>query len=261
MYQGASADGECPLVVDTTTPSCGDSRFGCWVCTLVDEDKSMSAMIQNDHEKEWMLPLLEFRNLLKKADRTTRDFRRMRGHVQLFKGEPIPGPYKQKTREEWLKLLLEAQEGVRELGPDTVSDLELITPAELHEIRRLWVVEKHEFEDSLPGIYEEATGRKYPGPALHEHSAFGADEVKKLREVCDDDDVHFELLRELLDTEQRHRNLARRAGLFGKLENALRRGFYEDADDAKQRAVRRQTAKEQIKEEPPQAKQQGLPLL
>jgi DNA sulfur modification protein DndC len=32
MYQGASQDGECPLVVDTTTPSCGDSRFGCWVC-------------------------------------------------------------------------------------------------------------------------------------------------------------------------------------------------------------------------------------
>lgn len=36
MYQGASADGECPLVVDTSTPSCGDSRFGCWVCTLVE---------------------------------------------------------------------------------------------------------------------------------------------------------------------------------------------------------------------------------
>src|ERR1035441_8331249 len=43
MYQGASPDGECPLVLDTTTPSCGDSRFGCWVCTLVDKDKSMNA--------------------------------------------------------------------------------------------------------------------------------------------------------------------------------------------------------------------------
>ena len=38
MYAGASADGECPLVVDTSTPSCGDSRFGCWVCTLVEKD-------------------------------------------------------------------------------------------------------------------------------------------------------------------------------------------------------------------------------
>ena len=59
MYRGATEDGECPLVVDTSTPSCGDSRFGCWVCTLVDKDRSMEAMIQNDEEKEWMLPLLE----------------------------------------------------------------------------------------------------------------------------------------------------------------------------------------------------------
>ncbi len=70
MYQGASADGECPLVVDSSTPSCGDSRFGCWTCTLVEKDKSMSAMIQNDEEKEWMLPLLELRNALDVAGRS-----------------------------------------------------------------------------------------------------------------------------------------------------------------------------------------------
>ena len=40
MYRGATQDNECPLVVDTSTPSCGDSRFGCFVCTLVDKDKS-----------------------------------------------------------------------------------------------------------------------------------------------------------------------------------------------------------------------------
>ena len=51
MYQGASPDGECPLVVDSTTPSCGDSRFGCWVCTLVEKDKSMSAMIQTTRKR------------------------------------------------------------------------------------------------------------------------------------------------------------------------------------------------------------------
>ena len=39
-YQGASADGECPLLV-IDHPSCGDSRFGCWVCTLVERDRSM----------------------------------------------------------------------------------------------------------------------------------------------------------------------------------------------------------------------------
>ncbi len=118
MYQGASADGECPLVVDTTTPSCGDSRFGCWTCTLVDKDKSMSAMIQNDEEKEWMLPLLELRNALDVADdRHLRDFRRMNGSVQLFHDRPIHGPYTQSAREDWLRRLLEAQTWIREQRP------------------------------------------------------------------------------------------------------------------------------------------------
>ena len=56
MYRNAQA-GECPLVVDTTTPSCGNSRFGCWTCTVVERDKSMEAMI--DSGEEWMEPLLE----------------------------------------------------------------------------------------------------------------------------------------------------------------------------------------------------------
>jgi DNA sulfur modification protein DndC len=78
MYQGASEGGECPLVVDTTTPSCGASRFGCWVCTVVEKDRSMEAMIKNDEEKVWMTPLLELRNELDKPDdRDRRDFRRI----------------------------------------------------------------------------------------------------------------------------------------------------------------------------------------
>src|SRR5450759_710844 len=167
MYQGASPYGECPLVVDASTPSCGDSRFGCWTCTLVDKDKSMSAMIQNDEEKEWMLPLLDLRNALDVADdRHLRDFRRMNGSVQLFHDKPIPGPYTQEARERWLQRLLEAQAWIRQNGPDYVRSLELVTLAELEEIRRLWVVDKHEFEDHLPGIYAAAIGEPYPGGRL-----------------------------------------------------------------------------------------------
>ena len=39
MYRGATADNECPLMVDRSLPSCGKSRFGCWVCTMVESDK------------------------------------------------------------------------------------------------------------------------------------------------------------------------------------------------------------------------------
>ena len=82
LYRGASADGECPLVLDTSTPSCGNSRFGCWVCTMVDEDKSMQAMIMNDESKAWMTPLLELRNEIGNLDdRERRDFRRFNGRI------------------------------------------------------------------------------------------------------------------------------------------------------------------------------------
>jgi DNA sulfur modification protein DndC len=246
MYQGASPDGECPLVVDTTTPSCGDSRFGCWVCTLVDKDKSMQAMIQNDEEKEWMLPLLQLRNELDvQDDRHLRDFRRMRGNVQLFHDRPIHGPYVQSAREQWLRRVLEAQSWVRRNGPENMRDLELITLREMHEIRRIWVVEKHEFEDSLPRIYEEVTGQPFPGGSINDNVAFGADELELLKQVCGDDQLHFELTRELLDVERRYRTMARRAGIFDTLEQALRRSFYDDEEDAVDRARRRRDTKEE----------------
>jgi DNA sulfur modification protein DndC len=246
MYQGASADGECPLVVDNTTPSCGDSRFGCWVCTLVEKDKSMHAMIQNDEEKEWMLPLLELRNELDEDDRHLRDFRRMNGLVQLFHKKPIPGPYTQPAREAWLRKLLETQRWVRSNGPDHVRDLELISLPELNEIRRMWVVEKHEIEDSLPRIYEAATGEPFPGPRLDDNPVFGVEEVALLREACGDDSLRFELARELLHVEHRHRSMARRAGLYQDLETALRRHFYTSEEDATARALRKQDALEAI---------------
>lgn len=249
MYQGASPDGECPLVVDSSTPSCGDSRFGCWTCTLVDKDKSMSAMIQNDEEKEWMLPLLDLRNALDIADdRHLRDFRRMNGSVQLFHGKPIPGPYTQTSREDWLRRLLEAQAFIREEGPDYVRSLELITQAELEEIRRIWVVEKHEFEDHLPAIYEQAMGAPYPGGPLDEHLPLGPELVDTLRDVTGGDRLHFELVRELLDIEQRYRSQTRRAGLFDSLEGAIRRNFYDDETDATLRAQRRKAAKDRTDE-------------
>jgi DNA sulfur modification protein DndC len=247
MYQGASADGECPLVVDTTTPSCGDSRFGCWVCTLVEKDKSMQAMIQNDQEKEWMLPLLELRNELDppktpEGDRPLRDFRRMSGAVQLFNDRPIPGPYKQDVRANWLRKVLGAQRHIRENGPREVCDLELITIAELEEIRRIWVVEKHELEDTLPGVYSETTGERYPGGRIDDNLVMGAAEMGILRDLCGTDSLHFELARELLSIEKQYKSMLRRAGLFDAVEQAFHRGFYENEDDAVERARARRDA-------------------
>jgi DNA sulfur modification protein DndC len=249
MYAGASKDGECPLVVDTNTQSCGSSRFGCWVCTMVEQDKSMTAMIQNDTEKEWMLPLLDLRNALdfrnnitpgQRSDHHLRDFRRMTGAVHLMEGgEPVPGPYTQQTRAKWLKMLLEAQVHVRQNGPVEVRTLELISIDELQEIRRIWVMDKHELEDTLPQIYETATGQEYLGSALDDNLILKEDEMRDLKEICEGDRMHYELVRELLSQTRQQRTSGRRAKLFEQLEKSFSRHFYDDRADALNRAGQR----------------------
>lgn len=233
MYQGASADGECPLVVDTSTPSCGNSRFGCWVCTVVDQDRSMEAMIKNDDEKLWMSPLLELRNDLGdfSKDKARRDFRRMNGRVQLFHDGVVRGPYSRAAREYWLRRVLQAQQEVRRLGPAEFRNLQLISLAELHEIRRIWLYEKHEFQDSLPRIYQEVTGEEFPKPAADDH-LLRSEDWEILREVCQDDEEFFQLQTGLLDIEREFRGMSRRAGIYEALEERLRAGQFGSEEEA-----------------------------
>jgi DNA sulfur modification protein DndC len=245
MYRGATKDNECPLVVDSSTPSCGDSRFGCYVCTMVDQDKSMAAMIQNDDEKAWMTPLLELRNKwLDTNDRQHRDFRRMNGALLIHNNRLVHGPYTQIYREQLLSEILNVQQEVRRLGPPEVRDLELLTLDDLEEIRRIWVVEKHEIEDRLPSIYEEATGQPYPVKNLDENQIFKPEDIALLREVCsaqgDSEGIHFQLLRELLHLEQQHRTMARRSGLFDSLDRSIQRGAFDSTSQAEEIALHRE---------------------
>lgn len=231
MYRGASADNECPLVVDTSTPSCGDSRFGCWVCTMVEKDKSMSAMIQNDQEKEWMRPLMALRDELDIGDdKHLRDFRRIDGRVQLFHEGTVPGPYTKQSRENWLMKLLTAQTWVRENGPEEVRNIELITMEELHEIRRIWLVEKKEIEDTLPGIFLAATGEEFPGSKSHLN--ISAEIFTSLEEICGEDGLHYEMMRDLIATERRFATMTKRMGLLEEIDRAIKRSYYRDRDDA-----------------------------
>ena len=231
MYRGATADNECPLVIDTSTPSCGSSRFGCWVCTLVDSDKSLAAMVQHDEEKEWLQPLIDVRKELDiENDRDKRDFRRIWGTVHLFERnidgqtsiEPVPGPYTKYWREHWLRRVLEAQVKVRNNAPDDMKDITLITQEELSEIRRIWLEEKHEFDDRLPRIYQEVTGEPFidsrPGVG---HSLLGSDEWDILSDICGEDAMHLELMARLLDTERQFYTKSRRVGIYGDLEKCF----------------------------------------
>ena len=243
MYRGATEDKECPLVMDKTTPSCGDSRFGCWVCTMVEQDKSMQAMVMNDDENEWLKPLLDYRNLLdfrgnNKLDHHLRDFRRRSGRFDIFErdGEHlnIHGPYLQNVREDFLRELLKTQKKVRSnpKTPKQLKKMELIRLEELNEIRRIWVEEKHEIEDSLPRIVFEETGEKLEFETLKYNQPFSYAEMNILKEISGENELHFELCRELISIEQSYKNELRRHQLFNEMEKSFKRNFFDSKEEA-----------------------------
>lgn len=85
LYQDSNS--ECPLVIDKdikeSAGTCGNSRFGCWTCTVVSEDKALSGFINSG--SDWMRPLLEYRNWLAsiRDKRQYRQKHRMNGQVYL----------------------------------------------------------------------------------------------------------------------------------------------------------------------------------
>ena len=226
--------------MDTSTPRCGNRRFGCWVCTMVEKDKSMEAMIANDEEKEWMIPLLEFRNKFgnEEGDRERRSFRRMHGNLQGNYRQLFHGPYKKEVREEWLRDLLQIQKNINEKGPAEFSDLELIRIPELQAIRRIWVLEKHEFDDAVPRIYYEVTGKKFEDPSWICDESFRKEEWDILQSVCQklygDYELAFEMMYSLIDIERNAVGMNQRKGILDDLKKVISRTFYQNEDDATQ---------------------------
>jgi len=232
LYQNADA-AECPLVVDSSTPSCGNSRFGCWVCTVVEKDKSMENLI--DSGEDWMQPLLELRQDLKDSQDPEkkleiRDFKRRTGQVtfQTDGSEKItPGPYKMEFRKEFLKKLLAAQNSVRKNGPD--PKMSLILEEELHEIQRIWRMEQGDWQNSVYQIYEEIAGVAI-SPVREDIGGFSNVEQEILDEVCKTNDVPKLLVSKLLHAEFDSQGMTRHSKVFTKIGKILSeewRGFDE----------------------------------
>ncbi len=116
LYANAGG-GECPIQIDTSTPSCGSSRFGCWTCTVVERDKASEGLLASGDER--MEHLLAFRETLlefQDPDNGQRDTRRMNG----VEGD---GPLLMKGRRELLRRLLRLQQ---ETGLQLIADEELL---------------------------------------------------------------------------------------------------------------------------------------
>ena len=235
LYKDSSGQGECPMVIDETTPSCGNSRFGCWTCTVVTKDRAMESLIQNG--EQWMAPLLEFRNKLSMTTDPAnkeeyRNHKRRTGKVSYQyakEGEDIaterkhvPGPYWLKYRRQWLRELLELDKKFKAEG----REIELITVPELHAIRQEWIHDPNEpdWDDSLPTIFKEVYGYDLDW-VYDDNASFGKDDAQLIHELCENFDVEPEMIMKLIELEVSMEGLSRRSGISNKIASLLKRDW------------------------------------
>src|SRR6185437_15990485 len=117
LYRNAQG-GECPFVLgDDDAPSCGSTsaRFGCWTCTVVDKDHSLSGLI--DSGFEYLEPLAEFRDRLKSVSESPQYRSKVRRN-----GQPGLGPLTIEARQILLHELMDIQ---HETGMSLISDHEV----------------------------------------------------------------------------------------------------------------------------------------
>lgn len=223
MYRNAQA-GECPLVVDKNTESCGNSRFGCWVCTVVTKDKAMEAMVDNG--EEWLEPLLDVRDFLAETldperKKVVRDFRRRTGHVTVNRSGDglVPGPYKLDFRKDVLRRLLEAQKEAALLVANEPAPT-LIHEAEIHEIQRIWRRETGDWSNSAYKILKDVLGIELFAQDIDDFE-FSSRDGDILRQICQEHDLPLQMMSELLDAERSVQGLRRRASIHTRIASIL----------------------------------------
>lgn len=215
IYADASADDyECPTVVTNKEhKTCGQSRFGCWTCTVVKEDKSMAALVGNG--QEWMAPLLKFRSQLV-HDRNLPENRskyRRNGQVALNdEGEDF-GRMSAGYCARILKQLLTIQLEVQRTRPDLI----LITNQELIAIQVIWNRDMN-FDYHVSNIYQEVYGR-----ALNTNNMKALDHTERrlLKEVCEEDPNYFKLIDNLISLQESKTLMISKYGLNNDLEKRI----------------------------------------
>lgn len=216
LYRSAQ-DGECPLVVDDSTASCGNSRFGCWVCTVVSRDKSMEAMI--DSGEDWMIPLLDYRDWLASTQDPAvkpeqREFKGRNGRIKITEsGKLRYRTYTLAFSKEMVRRLLEVQQAIQAEKPD----FQLISLGELREIRRIWLTERQDWEDSLPQIFEEETNQKIDWER-NDVAMPGQLEAEVINDLATEHGIPINLVQKLLDAEWQHYGMGRRATIHKSIE-------------------------------------------
>ncbi len=235
LYKDSSGQGECPMVIDETTPSCGNSRFGCWTCTVVTRDRAMESLIQNG--EQWMTPLLKYRNILSRST-SPKLKKKYRNHIRrdgrlafktlkedkerVLTDDYTTGPYKLKYRQHAMRLLLNIQKQFN----DQDRNVEVITVEELHAVRHEWLNDPNEpdWDDTLPGIVFDVLGVKLDW-TIDDSNQFSLSEGQLLNDIAPKHGVSPHMIKKLIDIETAMSGLARRTGIFNRIGRLIQQDW------------------------------------
>lgn len=212
IYADASADDyECPtMITDKTQPSCGQSRFGCWVCTVVKEDKSMRALVE--HGNAWMAPMLAYRDLMVEGRNISenRYATRRNGQSAVDAEGHNMGNYTFEYRKDMLKRLLILQRDLQKIKPH----MELISNQELVAIQINWFRDGF-FTPKVTDIFNDVYNRTMPFENMQYQ------ERLLLEQVCKDTPEDYHLINDLVSLQKSKTILMNNNGLQGDIERRL----------------------------------------
>ena len=215
LYSDASSN-ECPFAwtvkKDEQTQSCGQSRFGCWMCTVVREDKSLNGFIRSGHRE--LIPLSNFRKWIISIwdNPDMREKKRRDGKIYYSKtGDLGLGPFDWAARQEILKNLLELQAEI---------NYELISVDELRAIDIIWDDELDLTRRVLVDLYRQTTGKKLPWDHL-KHPLYDTETLRLLRTVSEEQGVPYDLLVKMVLVAEKSKHFSNKHKMNSLFENTI----------------------------------------
>ena len=216
--KGSGDSGECPFIADESTAksSCGNSRFGCWICTVVKEDKSLNGFIESGHDE--LKPLLAFRQwILSIRDiPENRKKHKRNGAVVKRDGRIMMGPFTFEARQMILRKLLETQLEIQKFYPE----LDLITLDELKAINDIWDDEEDLTSTTLLKIYKDVIGKELPW-SEYKKPIFDASTLDIVKQKCIEYNVDTDLFSKLLIDSNKYKHFSNNTKLKNSVNKML----------------------------------------
>ena len=219
LYQGENLGEEASVLGEVDKdkiPITGNSRFGCWICTMVKEDKSLTNFI--NHGEKQLIPLRNYRNWLLeiRSDSKEREQKRRNGSMyRKSDGELGLGPFTMKARKKILERLLELEEETK---------TELITLDELKQIDEMWDSEGDLTRRELVETYYKIKNKRLPWDE-YKKPVFSDEILDEIKKQCKAFDIEYEMISKLIIEIEKNKNLVSVTAIPKAFDKVINQGW------------------------------------